>query len=630
MIGRVFLLFAFIGQADAQSVEFPWNAYPKPLWERELAWLKNIGVNHVSLPAGDPADDLAQVIQIVRRLQLEADLEGPVPEALQPLTRAHGGPLTEPSPSPVRISALAPGALTRSRDVLTSNAGSLLWTDVEDTFSPDGYRAGAVNFKGEESAATVALRRDAQLSLYWGTTFASLREMPGAGARVLPLPAGVSLKQYVADSGVSLVSIVNNSPVAFHGDLKVFYPAAKRAMVLPSVSVPAHDALAVPVNVPLVAGPLCKDCSAFATVDHLVYATAELTSMEYENGILAMEFSAPAGGEAILQLSREPSGPLVAGGKPMPFDWDDRERRVRVKIPPGQGPAARVRIGLAIEPPDATAFFDSARVLIIGETNHLPAQFSSEAILQRSRLRLSAGFAVEQHQGKDSPLVLIYDIKVPENAIHGDHAELAIEADGMQMSHARPQLLRAASLRFADQIEVRLAAKSALPFMPATIPVNQRAGRAFTVSIRNNAPEIRSFHLDFQVDGLEFLPAQMDVIVGASAARDVVFRVFARDAVPGLHAGVARLTGAASATEALQFVVIPPIGATAYSTGGFSVLESARQRAVFIPGRWLEFLDKESGQNLLPAGGITFAAPKATTLEELKALLPKPNKSTEP
>ena len=33
----------------------------------------------------------------------------------------------------------------------------------------------------------------------------------------------------------------------------------------------------LPVNVPLMAGPLCKDCSAFATVDHLVYATAELT-----------------------------------------------------------------------------------------------------------------------------------------------------------------------------------------------------------------------------------------------------------------------------------------------------------------------------------------------------------------
>ena len=75
----------------------------------------------------------------------------------------------------------------------------------------------------------------------------------------------------------------------------------------------------------------------FANVDHLVYATAELTAMEYENGILAMEFFAPSGGEAILQLSREPlSGPFVAGGRPLPFDWDDHTLRARLQIPKGQ------------------------------------------------------------------------------------------------------------------------------------------------------------------------------------------------------------------------------------------------------------------------------------------------------
>ena len=127
--------------------------------------------------------------------------------------------------------------------------------------------------------------------------------------------------------------------------------------------------------------------------DHLVYATAELTVMEYENGILAMEFAAPSAGEVILQLSREPSGPLVAGGKPTPFDWDEHTQRARLKIPAGNGPGNHVRIGLAIEPPDATAFFDSARVLMIGETNPLTAQFSSEAIAQRSRLRIAPAFA---------------------------------------------------------------------------------------------------------------------------------------------------------------------------------------------------------------------------------------------
>jgi len=60
-----------------------------------------------------------------------------------------------------------------------------------------------------------------------------------------------------------------------------------------------------------------------------------------------------------------------------------------------------IRIGIAIEAPDATAFFDSARVLLIGETNTLTAQFSSEAIAQRSRLRIEPAFAVEQEAGKE-------------------------------------------------------------------------------------------------------------------------------------------------------------------------------------------------------------------------------------
>ncbi len=114
------------------------------------------------------------------------------------------------------------------------------------------------------------------------------------------------------------------------------------------------------------------------------------------------------------------------------------------------------------------------------------------------------------------------------------------------MSHARPQLLRPATLRFPDAIDVHLAAASALPLFPATMPVNQRAGRDITVSVRNNAPEIRTFQLEIKAEGLEFLPAKMDVAVGASVARDVSFRVFANDASPGLHAGTAILSGAAA------------------------------------------------------------------------------------
>ena len=647
------LTFAVALPAWVESVEFPWNVYPKPLWERELVWLKNIGIAHVSLPPAQDSLEMAElndVIRIIRRLDIEADLEGPVPGSLQSLTREHGGPLTDPLPAAsVRISAIAPTAVTRERELLTSGAGSIVWTDVEETLGPAGYHSGAINFAGEERPAAIALRRSAQLSMYWNKIFPSLHHVPGAGITIGVNPPvspskstpGPAVRQFAADNGVSVVSLVNKSGRVWTGDLRVLDPAGKHMMSVAGVAIPAHDALWLPVNVPLTAGPLCKDCSAFANADHLVYATAELTAMEYENGILAMEFAAPSAGEVILQLSREPSGPLVPGGKHSPFEWDEHTLRARLKIPAGAGPGNHVRIGLAIEPPDATAFFDSARVLLIGETNRLPAEFSSEAIEQRSRLRMVPAFPTEQEPTKD-PLMLTYLIKVPATAVHGDHADLAIEADGMQMSHARPQLLLPVRLRFPDAIDVHLAADSALPLFPATVSVNQRTGRDLTVTVRNNAPEIRNFVLEPKAEGLDFSPAKMELTVGVSTSRDVSFRVFASGASPGLHAGAVTVSGAASVTEPIQFAVIPQMGAIAFSAGGFFLIESARVRASFMSGRWLEFLNKDNNQNLLSSTGVVFTtgpievrgdglvfADKTVKIEDLEQLAAKPKRVDE-
>jgi hypothetical protein len=417
------------------------------------------------------------------------------------------------------------------------------------------------------------------------------------------------VRQFTGENGASLVSVVNTSAKAWTGDLRVFYPQAKREFAIQGISVAARDALWLPVNVPLSAGPLCKDCSAFGNGDHLVYATAEMTAMEYENGILAMEFTAPVAAEVILQLSREPSGPLVAAGRPTVFEWDEHTQRARLKIPAGSGPGNHVRIGIAIEPPDSTAFFDSARVLLIGETNRLTAHFSSEAIAQRSRLRMTPAFAADQQAGSE-PLALNYEIKVPVTAVEGDHTDLSIEADGMQMSHARPQLLRPVTLHFPDAIDIPLAANSALPLYPATVSLNQRTGRDLVVSVRNNALEIRNFQLEPRAEGLEFSPARMTVTVGAGVSRDVSFRVFARDAAGGLRAGSVSVTGAAQTTEPIQFAVFPQTGAIGFSTGGFTILENGKFRAAFWPGRWLEFLNKENNLNLLGDAGAPFATGK--------------------
>ena len=622
----LFLALTIPAQAWVESVEFPWNEYPRQFWERELVWLKNIGINHVSFPpAKDSEADrarLAEAIQIARRLDLEADLEGPVPETMQPLTRAHGGPLTDPLPGPpAKLSVLDRSALTRSREIVASGAPALLWTDVEDRIAADGYHTGGVSFNAQERPVTGPLHRSAALSVYWAKTFPSMREVAAARNPQMPgIPATVRIRQFIGDAGVSVVSIINKSATGWTGEARVLYPALKRTIGI-NVSVPANDAVWLPVSVPLMAGSLCSGCTGFGTTDHLVYATAEMTAMEYENGILAMEFSAPNGGEIVLQLSRQPYGPYVAGALPRSFDWDEHEQRVRLKIPQGKGEGSRVRIGLGIEAPDQTAFFDNAKVLVIGETNRVPAKFSSEEIAGRSRLRVVPPLTATQEAGKD-PIEMIYSVTVPETAVHGDRAELQIEADGIQMTHVRAQTVRPASLRFADSVSVHLAADSALPLLPATVPVNQR-GREITVSVRNNAPEIRNFQLEIKAEGLDFSPAKMEFSVGASTSRELTFRVFAPNASAGVHKGVATLSGAAHETEPVQFIVIPQGGAAAYDAGDFSLLESARYRAAFLSGRWLELTDKDNNDNLLPSTGVPWTSEgKFVRPEDLLPLLP--------
>ena len=626
MIRAAVLLLAASLAAPAwvESVEFPWAGCPRELWEQKLVWLRSIGVTHVSLPPGDDPAALAEVIQIIRRLNMEADLEGPLPATLEPLSKAHGGPLTPPPGGPTdRLSALLPDAVTSSRTLLGAGSPSLLWTAVMDALDAAGYHAGAVTFEGMERAPVSGLRRAVQLSRYWGGSFPQLRESPEAALQV---PAAqVTVRQFSAADGASVVSVVNRSAVAFAGDIRVSYPALKRAIVLPGIKVGANDALWLPVNVPLREGPLCRDCMAFGTADHLIYATLELTAMEYENGILAMEFYAPVAGDVVLQMSRQPTGPLVAGGRLGAFDWDEKTQRVRIPVPAGTGQGRHVRVGLAVEAPDATAFFGPGSVLVIGEQNSVPAHFSSPEIAGRSRLRTTPEFAVRQDAVAGLP-ALDYKITVPSSAVHGDKAELSIEADGRRMSHVNPGIVRAVSVQLPDAVKIRLAADSRLPLYPPTIPVNRRQGREITVTVRNNAPAIRNFRVEPGAEGVEFSPAFRELTIGVSAQRDVTFRVFASNAAPGLHTGEVRITGGAFTVEQLQLLVLGP-EAVRLRSGPFEILENTVYRAVFMQGRWLEFLNKESGSDSLPAGGIPFGTTRVKSgeirLEELPGLLPK-------
>src|SRR5207245_1841556 len=114
------------------------------------------------------------------------------------------------------------------------------------------------------------------------------------------------------------------------------------------------------------------------------------------------------------------------------------------------------------------------------------------------------------------------------------------------------------------------------------------------------APEIRNFKLAISAEGLEFSPMSQSVTIGASAMREVTFRVFASQAAPGLHSGQVKLSGAAETAELFRVLVIPAAGDVAWTADGFYFLENAAVRASFLPGTWLEYLAKERGEERLP------------------------------
>jgi hypothetical protein len=617
VLAILLLSFAAQGAPVLNAVEFPFAEIPRQLWDRELVWMKNAGIRTVALEVRTAAeeDDAMLILRTIRKLELSAwvrlgaaSLNG----AMEPMLAIHGGPiafLNAGAPQPVtRIDVLAANALAASRTALGATHGTILWTNVEDTLRPE-FHAGAISFLGEEQPAVSSLRRDAALIGYWQAGIEKLTAIQQVRASAGQLPEGVSARQFLApgEMGVSAVSIINRSKLPYRGDLRVYYPPAKRAISLVGIEVPAAESLWLPVNVPLAKGPFCKNCSALGNDDAIVYATAELIDAEYENGILAMEFASLTPSEVILHLSKEPSGPLLAAGKPRTFDWDEQSGRARLPVPAGKAPDYRVRIGLALEPPEHSAFFEDAKVLIIGQRNILPTTYTSEAIAGRSRVRGPAGWKFEAIP--KGPLEIDYAVTVPETALNGDRMELALEADGVQMGHASARLLRPASLRLRDAVSRHFGMAAELPMYPALVSMDQRAGRSIDITVRNNFPAIKNFVLEMAGEGLEFSPARTEISVGASSERDISVRVFPSDGAKGLREATARLTGAGEFELPMLLAVIPRGETISYSAGGVHVLESAKARAVFADPayrKWLEFTWKDSDRNVLPDAGVDF------------------------
>jgi hypothetical protein len=669
-----------------QAVEFPYYLYPRPLWERELVWLKTIGIRTVefSIPWNwhqvdggacdftgqtSPRRDLMGFIRLLRRLEMRAWIRPSPPvkgwvnngyphgypqgvvqaraaarpwlheleNLLAPQTEKHGGPiafvegnaaiLDVPAPPlPVTVvSANDPAAMARSRQALATASGALLWEDVEDALFPAGwerpggplYRSGAVSLNGDERPPVAALRRNATLLRHWGGLLPGMRPERAHPVRVSTgkLPPGVTATELVsrAPGVASAVSIANESRQPFQNTLRAWDPFAKRSVEIENVHLAPHQTLWLPLNLSLGSAGLCRECSAFSNAEHIVYATAELQTVEFENGTLAMEFAAPAPAEAVLQLARRPSGPYLAGGHLAEFDFDDKTLRARLKIPQGKGPSSQIRVALAIEAPEHSAFFEEAKRLVIGRVNTVSTSYSSEQLADRSRLRLPDGFTAKPT--RKSPLEIDYAVDVPPDALHGDWVDLAIEADGVPFGRARLQLFRPASVHLADAIRLHFGAAADLLVEPPIIPIDAASGRTVDVNVRNNSPEIETYNIEPAGEGFQFLPPKAELNSGGIMDRVLDFRVFPNGAAPGLNDWLLRFSGGAKLEIPARFLAIPRGHAVAWSADldgdGFPewILENQKVRVVFSAqdgGRWLEFVWKDSapnGLNVLPESG---------------------------
>jgi hypothetical protein len=428
------------------------------------------------------------------------------------------------------------------------------------------------------------------------------------------LPAGVTTSELVSPA-VSAISITNRGQQAFHDELHVFEPVSRRTLVVPAVTVPPGQTLWLPLNVSLGPMGLCRECSQFSGAEHIVYATAELLSIEFENGILAMEFAAPVEGEMILQLARKPVGPYLASGKPTEFEWDDKALRARFPIPANAAPGNRVRIGIAMEEPETSAFFNEARRLVIGQKNLISTAYSSAEVASRSRLRMPVGFSAVPTT--KSPNEIDYEIATPADALHGDFADLALEADGLPLGRAHVQLFRPVSIRLMEAMQIHFGSQTELMPDPPTAPIEPKAGSDLELSIRNNWPGIQNYRLEASGDGLEFFPATTEIAIAAAEERRVSLRIFAKDGVEGLRDWRLKVTGGATEDLPMRVLLLPRNRTVAWSAdldGDGSpewVLETAKVRAVFSSqdgGRWMEFNWKDTNLNFLPAQGAFAAA----------------------
>jgi hypothetical protein len=639
-----------------RAVEFsiPWNWHQVSSGDFDFSGSTN------------PRRDLTGLIRLLRRLGLRAWVRPTPPvehwpglgepagageaqrekwvAALEGLlgtqTASHGGPVewvgqvgdgrrlsldaAPPPASTATVSATDPAALAQSHAALFNGAGALLWTDVVDTLDPAGweaepgdvFHAGAAGFPGEAHPGGTALRRSTALLRNWAAILPELQRATLPKPAMGKLSDGVTLAE-LTSAAASAAIVTNRGAEAFREDVRIVEPSTKRVVTIPGVAVPAGESLWLPVEVSLSPIALCHECSNFSKAEQIMFATAELLSIEYENGTLGLEFAAPEPGTVVLQLARKPVGPYLAAGIPKPFEWDDQTMRARLPVPASSAPGNRVHVVLAVEAPQTSAFFNDAQRLIVGQKNVVSTAYSPDAVAARSRLRMPEGYSAKATV--KSPSEIDYEVAVPAEAVGGDTVMFGLEVDGVLLGRAFLQLFPPVSLKLRDAMTIHAGQHELTP-EPAVVSIEPKGGTNLDVTVRNNWPAIRTFKLEASGEGLDVFPAKTEIAVGAMAERNVSLRLFAAEGsgnLLGLRDWMLRVTGAADLELPMRAVLVPR-GRTAVWSADLNgdgypewVLESSRARAVFSAedgGRWTEFTWKDANTNLLGERGAFAAA----------------------
>lgn len=605
------------------SASFPHRDIPKDLWPARLVTLKSMGFNAVQVSAaeGEDAREVIEILRLARQLGLRVWWGGSaLPPELQPFAVSRGGPVLEelPGKSADWRGAAGARALLEMRESLAGGVRALNCAAVLEGRTPD-ERQAAVSIAGDLRPQAAVLSRNGKLVVGMGPLLGTLRPVKQAALRLVTPPPQkppswlrLTLLASPERRGPAFISALNYSDSqSVSGALAAVDPRNGRPMTIRGLRLPPRQALLMPLNVALAAPEVCATCARFAPDERIVYATAELVSAAYENGVLGLEFVAPAEGELELELAREPRGPLVTGAHLRNLNWDEKTRRLLVAIPAGEAPDFRSRVGLAIELPETSAFLKAPRRFIIGSSAKITASFSSAELAGRSRLLAPAGWRVKQEPGGTNEIE--YTVDVPADAIAGDTAKFAIEMDGHIAHSAAAPVVPFCELRVEPEEALHPRRDVRFAIRPHLATVMLPGSRTYHMYLRNNYDEIRTFEMAVAGEGLRLSPSRQEVSVGASLEREIPLEAALIDPRPGVYRWrVSVRQGHHQLEMPLALAAIAPEQALAYEydfdRDGFPelVLENQNVRVVFSPrngGRAAEFFLKKQRVNVFAAPG---------------------------